>query len=74
MPLTKEQVMSVQHGEVIHYRGGFLVVDEVDAARGVVSGNLMNCVYGVNALPIDQLQADGIAIAKWTEPMRSATE
>jgi len=71
MPLKKEDVLALQNGEVVQYLGKdnfrkdqYLLVDEVDLERGVVTGELTSAC-GVNNLSIDYLIENGIRIAKW---------
>lgn len=63
--LKREDILNLQNGEVVRYRGGYLIVKEVDVARGVVTGKLEGDIFGVNNLSITDLEKSGIDIAKW---------
>jgi len=63
--LSREDILNLKMGEVIRYRGGYLTVADVDVERGVVTGRLEDQIYGVNALPIEELEETGIEVTKW---------
>lgn len=63
--LSKEDLLQLKEGEVVRYDKGYLLVKEVDTTREFVTGILVGEIYGVNALPMEQLERTGINIAKW---------
>ena len=66
--LSREQILNLKMGEVVKYRGGYLTVAKVDIDRGVVTGRLEDQIYGVNALPIEELEKIGTEVTKWQKP------
>lgn len=63
--LSRRKILNLKMGEVVRYSEGYLIVSAVDIERGVVTGELMNRVYGVNDLPIETLENLGIEVTKW---------
>ena len=61
----REDILGLQRGDVIKYKpDNYLVVDEIDTERDVVTGRIVHPA-GVNAVPIEDLVEKGIEIATW---------
>ncbi|MBS3091516.1 hypothetical protein J4217_03665 [Candidatus Pacearchaeota archaeon] len=68
--MDRSDILSLRNGEVIKYRDPrhgtqYLFVESIDMERKVVSGMILEQPVGVNAIPIQDLVEQGIAIAKY---------